>query len=129
MACDQPLFDITKNIQWISPNSYGEDLYVIMLGGLHIVMAAWKALGKWLDNSGWTAALVQDDIATPGKADSFLKASHVSRTRHAHQVTSAALYTLLQKAYSSYVEEHNDLADNFDEWRQQKEDKNPKFKF
>ena len=78
MACDQPLFDITKKIQWISPNSHGKDLYVIMLDGLYIVMAAWKALGKWLDNSGWTAALVQDDIATPGKADSFLKASHVS---------------------------------------------------
>ena len=26
MACDQPLFDITKQIQWISPDSYGEDL-------------------------------------------------------------------------------------------------------
>ena len=72
-----------------------------MLGGPHIEMTAWKALGKWLDSSGWTAALVQAYIATPGKADSFLKVSHVSRTRHAHQVTAAALYTLLQKAYSS----------------------------
>ena len=100
MACDQPLFDITKKIQWISPNSYGEDLYVIMLGGIHIVMAAWKALGQRLDSSGWTADLLQHVIATPGKADSFLKASHVSRSRHAHQITAAALYTLLQKAYS-----------------------------
>ena len=72
MACDQPLFDIAKQIQWISPDSYGEDLDVIMLGGLHIEMAAWKALGDgWLDSSGRTAALVQDDIATPGKADYF----------------------------------------------------------
>ena len=84
---------------------------------------------KWLDSSGWTAALVQADIATPGKADSFLKASHVSRTRHAHQVTAAALYTMLQKAYSSYCEEHNDHAGNCDKWRQLKEDKNPQFKF
>ena len=97
MACDQPLFDITKHIQWIRPNSYGEDLYVIMLGGLHIEMAAWKALGKWLDSSKRTAALVQDDIATPGEADYFLKASHVSRTRHAYQVTAATLYTLILK--------------------------------
>ena len=55
--------------------------------------------------------------------------SHVFRTRHARQVTAAALYTLLQKAYSSYVEEHNDLANNFDEWRQRKEDENRQFKF
>ena len=95
MACDQPLFDIAKQLQWIIPNSYGEDLYVIMLGGLHIEITARKALGKWLDSSGWIAALVQDDIATPGKADYLLKASHVSRTRHAHQVTAAALCTLI----------------------------------
>ena len=93
MACDQSLFAILKQIRWISPNSYGEDLYVIMLGGLHIEMTAWKALGKWLDSSGWTSALVQADIAT-GKADSFLKASHVSRTRHAQKVTAAALYAI-----------------------------------
>ena len=33
MACDQPLFAITKEIQWISPNSYWKDFYVIMLAG------------------------------------------------------------------------------------------------
>ena len=125
MACDQPLVDITKQIQWISPNRYEEDLYVMYV---HIEITTWKALGKWLDSSGLTAALVQADIATPGKADSFLKASHVIRTRHEHQVTAAALYTLLQKAYSSYVEENNDHASNFDECRQLKEDENPQFK-
>ena len=39
------------------------------------------------------------------------------------------LYTLLQKAFSSYVEEHNDHAGNFDKWRQLKEDENTQFKF
>ena len=57
MACDQPLFDITKKIQWISPNSYEEDLYVIMLGGFHIVLngrleSTWKMVGQqWMDSS------------------------------------------------------------------------------
>ena len=31
--------------------------------------------------------------------------------------------------FSLDVEEHNDIADNFDEWRQLKEDENPQFKF
>ena len=35
MACDQPL--LTKEIQWISPNSYGEDFYVIMLAGFILI--------------------------------------------------------------------------------------------
>ena len=81
-----------------------------MLSGLHIKKTAWKALGRWLNSSGWTTALVQAEITTPGKVCSFLKVSHVSGTKHAHQVTAAAPYTLLQKAYSSYVKEHNDHA-------------------
>ena len=46
---------------------------------------------------------------------------------HAHQITTAALYPLLHKAYSSYVEEHDDHAGNFDVWRQLKEDENLQF--
>ena len=41
-----------------------------------------------------------------------------------HSRSQLQHFTLL-----SYVEEHNDLTDNFDEWRQLKEDENPQFKF
>ena len=82
-----------------------------------------------MDSSGWTAGIVQADITSPGKADSFLKAAHVSRTRHAHQVTSAALYTLLQRAYSSYVEQENDHVPTLDEWRTKREEESPQFKY
>lgn len=62
-----------------------------MFGGLHIEMAALKTLGNLLEGSGWTGALVQAGITTPGTADSFLNASHVTRTRRAHQVTASSL--------------------------------------
>ena len=98
MACDQSLFDITKQIQWISPNIYGEDLYVIMLGGLHIKMTAWKMVGQqWMDSSSCS------DIETHRKVDSFLKAPHVSRTRHSHQVTAAAPYTVRCKRLTHHM--------------------------
>jgi hypothetical protein len=42
-----------------------------MFGGLHIEMALLKALGEFLDESGWIAALSDADIATTGTADSF----------------------------------------------------------
>ena len=50
-----------------------------------------KLLGDRLQVSGRTAALVQENIATSGRADSMLAESHVTRTRYAHQVTSAVL--------------------------------------
>ena len=43
-------------------------------------------------------------MATPGTADSFLKATHVSRTRHTHQSTAGALNVLMYNAYQEYCE-------------------------
>lgn len=34
-ACDQPLFAIAKSIRWEWPDVYGENVHVVMLGGLH----------------------------------------------------------------------------------------------
>ena len=45
-----------------------------MLGGLHTEMVALKSIGTLLKDSGWTGALVETGIASPGTADSFLKA-------------------------------------------------------
>ncbi len=53
-------------------------------GGLHIEMAGLKVIGDWLEDSGWVQALVQAKVASAGIADSFLKVSHVTRTRHMH---------------------------------------------
>ena len=75
-----------------------------MFGGLHVEMTTLKAIGKWLEGSGWTSALVQANVASPGTANSFLKATHVSRTRHAHQVTASTLNILMYNAYHEYCE-------------------------
>ena len=43
-------------------------------------------------------------------AESFVKASYLARTRHAHHVTTAALHILQQSAFLSYVEFEPDHA-------------------
>ncbi len=111
LTADQPLFAILKEIQWTWPVTHGEDCFIIMFGGLHIEMAMMKVLGDWLEESGWTNALVQADIASSGTADSFIRVSHVSKTRHAHQITAASLYILLHKAYSDA-----DTTQPFEDW-------------
>ena len=52
-------------------------------------------MGDILEASGWTAALTEAEIASSGTADSFLKVSHLTRTRHAQQVTLLTLETCL----------------------------------
>ena len=99
LTFDQPLFTLAKQIQWKWPDKYGEEKFVVMFGGLHIEM---KTIGDWLESSGWAEALVQAEIAIVGTVDSLHKASHVMRTRKAHQITAAALYILQHSAYDHY---------------------------
>ena len=70
-----------------------------MFGGLHVEMAMWTTFGDYLEASGWTTALNQAGIASSGTADSFLKASHLTRTRHAHQLSVLALSKLQHDAF------------------------------
>jgi len=127
---DQPLFALAKQIQWKWPQEYGEQKFVVVFGGLHIEMAA---LGNWLQGSRWVQALVQAEntSAGTGTADSFLQASHVSRTRRAHQVTAAALSTLQRRAH----DHHLDLSDacdeelEFDDWCQRQAKTCPLFDY
>ena len=98
---DQPLFALSKFVQWKWPVMYGETVHVVMLGGLHTDMALWNTPGDVLQGFGWTAALTEADVTSSGIADSFLKATHLTRTRHGHQVTLLALHKLKQKAFSA----------------------------
>ena len=70
IVLDQPLFALAKMVQWKWPESHGEEKYVVMFGGLRLEMTLWNTLGDLLDASGWTTALVEADVASPGVAES-----------------------------------------------------------
>ena len=131
VTLDQPLYAIAKQIQWNWPESHGESQFVIILGGLHIEMCSLKLIGDWLEDSGWVEALVQAKVSSPGTADSFVKVSHITRTRRAHQVTASSLHILLKRAYNQYKEglapdqEPND----FNDWCVQRKNNCPQFLF
>ena len=115
LTLDQPLHAIAKQIHWNWPSGYGEDKFVILLGGLHLEMTSVATIGHLLNGSGWTHTLAQANSATPGTAESFLKTTHVTWTRHAHQVTASALLKLLHTAYDAYSCEESEPK-SFDEW-------------
>jgi hypothetical protein len=123
LACDQPLYAIAKTIQWTWPDTFGEDKLVTMFGGMHIAMAAWKAVGTWMEGSGWTDAFTQAAVATSGKADSYHQAAHLMRTRYSHEVTAASLHILQHQAYDDSVQEQT-----FDIWCQDQAHNHPQFK-
>ena len=69
---------------------------------------------------GWISALVQANIASVGTADSFTDVSHVTKTRHAHQVTAARIHILLEHEYAEYKLELDTDAEmlSLEQWRE-----------
>ena len=78
LTLDQPLYAIAKRIQWKWPEQYGEQKYVVLMGGLHIEMAMLKVIGEWLEGSGWTYVMTAANVTTEGRADGLQKGSHTS---------------------------------------------------
>ena len=94
-------------------------------------MASLKVLSDSLKGSGWTEALVQAGVASSGKANSFLKASHVTRTRRAHQITASSLYLLQQNAYKEYIQILGTDSEvmSFEDWCDARSHSSPQFQF
>ena len=66
VGLDQPLYAIAKRIQWLLPHEYGHRKVVLMLGALHIEMVMLGCLEDLLEDSGWTVALSNSGITSPG---------------------------------------------------------------
>ena len=88
-------------------------MFIVMFGGLHIEMAAFRLLGDLLKGSGWTRALTEAGIATSGTADSLLSASRVANTRQAHLITACALNELMQSAFNKIEGQFDDTEREF----------------
>ena len=126
MVADQALFTLAKKLQWKYPQTaHGEDSFLVTLGAIHTEKMLWGVSGDWLDCSGWITALTNSGTSTSGKAQSFISVQNICRTGYMHQVSVAAFYMLMRKAYDQYVERttNNDNGDlvtlPFDVWLKQ----------
>ena len=72
--------------------------WVLRLGEMHTVMAALRAAGNAIKDSGLDEAWSEADIFGPTRTRQILEAKHMKRALEAHMTTAQALYDL-------YVEE------------------------
>ena len=84
-------------------------------------------VGDLLEDSGWTNAFSEAEIAPTGTAESFLHASHVTRTKNAHQVTALALAKLQHEAFE--IQQGEPGEKSFSSWKADMLKKVPMFKF
>lgn len=124
-ACDQPLYALFKELQWMYPELF-EKIFPVM-GSLHLEMVILRCVGQLLEGSEWNIALAEAGIATVGIAESFLTVSHVMKCRHAHQVTVAVLQILQRRAFLK--KKLSDSSLNFLDWIQKQAEQFPTFQF
>ena len=91
IAFDQPLYELAKRIQWHFPEQFGISKFMVMMGPLHIEMSFMGAIGSWLDDSGWTVALSNAQVSTPGN-EKLVTGHVVVQTKYAHQVTALSTF-------------------------------------
>ena len=86
--------------------------------------------GDWLEDCGWVEAIVQAKIASAGTADLFVKVSHVTRIRRAHQVTASSLHILLKRSYTQYIEsmESGSQPEELEKWCDRRKQESPQIK-
>ena len=103
MVCDQKNYAIAKQIQWmdICP-VICESNFFLMLGGLHFEKAALQLVANLLEGSEWASLIFQSGIFKKGVAEKIASnVPYIKRARRAHEITLAALYILMKKAFDS----------------------------
>lgn len=66
----------------------------IHIGSFHIMMAFFKAIGKFIEGCGLTTIMVDSEILASGSVNSFLTGKHFNRCKRLHPLVSLALQTL-----------------------------------
>ena len=118
---DQPVYALMKQVQLLLPNEFSDSF--VKMGDMHVEKAFMNAIGDWLEGSGWTEMYTHSKISTSGRVDSFLKSSHLKRTRYSHQVTLKVLLELRQEAFRKSEEQ------SFDEWRKRTKEESPSIQY
>ena len=75
ITADQTVYALLKQIQWKYPNMFGEDSFVIMIGGLHLEMTMLAVLGLmlyWIWNQACNLTKFTYKNFTFSKSDAFI---------------------------------------------------------
>lgn len=86
-----------------------DNLFVI-LGGFHILMAFFKSVGKYLDESGGPHILSECGILAQGSLKGFITGTHFNRCKRIHTLLAAAMELLhFQRFYHNAYDISDEL--------------------
>ena len=103
-TCDQPVYALTKTIQWMYPETLGSGKYLSILGGLHIKQSALFIHGDIIKGSGLEKILSSNDLSIIGTS-AVVDVNDIKRAFYCFQVAACAVFRKLKDAYiqSNYL--------------------------
>ena len=100
-TCDQPVYALTKQIQWRYPELFGNSQYFSLFWGLHIEKALLIVHGEFIKGSGLDKLLGQSNLSITGMENTVVNVTHVKRCRYGLQISACAIYQQLVKAFNT----------------------------
>lgn len=89
---DQPLYALSKQVQWGCPLQFSASHYFVMVGGLHLEQAMLVVHGQVIKGSGLDHTLEMECISVIGLKTAAVDVNQIKRARYAVQVVSCAIY-------------------------------------
>lgn len=84
----------------------------ILLGPFHVKLSFYKALGKFIDNSGITMLMVSCGLIAEGSLNGFISGKNYNRCKKLHEVNALCLKSLHFKKFlekNNYIYEESDI--------------------
>lgn len=120
MECNQEFISVTYDLA-IAMKAYRIqkdcspifDSIFIHIGEFHVLLAFYKALGKFVDDSGIPRLMVVSKIIADGSLNSFISGKNYNRCKELHSVMALSFKILhFQEFLKTYQEKHCDFDAN-----------------
>ncbi|CAH0731408.1 unnamed protein product, partial [Brenthis ino] len=120
LECKEPYMEITYDLaiakvalQIKSTEKPRFDNLFIHFGSFHIMMAYFKAVGKFIDNCGISDLMVNCGLLASGSVNSFITGKHFNRCKRLHPLLSLSLQIL---HFERFIDEKKiQISDNIKE--------------
>ena len=96
---DQPIYALSKILQWTFPERFSVPKYFPMFGCLHIEKALFMSNGHLVRGMGLTEILGDNEIDTIGLQTTSVDVNHIHKARYSIQLSVVAIYACLKDAH------------------------------
>ena len=91
---DQPVRNLSKELQWRFPDKYGPKKYFCLFEYLHLEKSILLFRGSLIEGSGLDKIMASCGLSISG-TDSLVSVNHIKRERYCIQVAACVMFSLL----------------------------------